>query len=139
MDHLDGSQDEFWGWKRNEPYTALSWEERFVRAYEGIQRGKAVMMVSQGLEDDWNRQYFTYASYLLLASDKTFYRYSKDTDYDEVWMYDNYKLKLGDPLGDYKKKDGVFSRKFQNGKVKVWPGEQKAKIKIKDENGNVCQ
>lgn len=140
MEHMDGAQDEFWGWKRNEPYTARSWEERFVRAYEGLKRGKNVMMVSQGAKDDYSRQYFTYASYLLLASDKTFFRYSKDTNYGDVWMYDNYKLKLGNPLADYKKKsNGSFVRKFENGKVKVWPGEQRAKIKVKDQQGMVCR
>jgi hypothetical protein len=140
MEHMDGAQDEFWAWKRTEPYTVRSWEERVIRHHEALRRGKSVMMVSQGYQTDYNRQYFTYASYLLLASDKTFFRYSKDTHYGEVWMYDNYKIKLGEPLADYKKKDGdVFVRKFENGKVKVWPGERKAKIKIKDESGMVCR
>ncbi len=140
MQHMDGSQDEFWAWKRNDPYTVRAWEERFLRAAEALKRNKTVMFVSQGVKNDYNRQQFTFASYLLLASDKTFFRYSKDTNYGDVWLYDNYKLKLGEPLAQYKKKpSGVYVRKFENGKVKVWPGEQRSKIKLKDPKGRVCR
>jgi hypothetical protein len=131
MEQMDGAQDEFWAYPRTGYFSTLSWEDDFFRARSTIERGDRIILISQGSKTDTKRQLFGFASYLLVASDKTYFRYTSDSGgYDEMWLYDNYRFKLGTPKGAAYKSGDSWKRLFTNGEVKVTPGSQTAKITL---------
>jgi hypothetical protein len=136
MEQLDGAQDEFWAYSRSGYYSTLSWEDDFFRARDTLSRGDSIILISQGSKTDTKRQLFGFASYLLIASDKTFFRYTSDSGgYGQMWLYDNYLFKLGTPTGAAYKSGDSWKRSFSNGEVKVTPGSREAKITLKSATG----
>lgn len=98
------------------------------QAEYALAQGKGVYAVSQGEQEDEQRQTFALASYLLIMQlDKmNYFRYS--SDYSSWWLYDNYNVRLGAPLGPrYKVKNG-WRRDFENGYVVVDQTKYKGKI-----------
>jgi hypothetical protein len=130
MKALDGSMDEFWAYPRSGYYSTKSWEARVLRAQEALKMGKSMMLISQGTQTDMNRELFGLASYLLVAGDKIYFRYTSDTAYSKMWLYDNYKARLGQPTSYYTRNGNVWSRNFTNGKVTVNPETRQATITL---------
>jgi hypothetical protein len=136
MSYMDGSMDEHWAGTKTGYYSVKSWEDRLLRAKESLRQGNTKILVTQGSQTDLNRQRFAFATYMLVASDKTFFRYtSQNGGYGAVWLYDNYKAKLGQPLGDYTRSGNTWSRNFTNGKVSVNPETRQASIQVYNASG----
>lgn len=136
MDQMDGSMDEFWAYSRGGWYSTNEWMFHLDRAAAAVKKGKNVILVAQGARTDMNRQLFGYASYLLVASPTTFFRYTSDSGgYSEMWTYNNYQVKLGIPKGSYTRSGNTWTRNFANGKVTVNPETRKASIVIYNASG----
>jgi hypothetical protein len=136
--YLDGAMDEFWAYPRSGWYSVKSWEDRLKRMGAAVQRGETAILVSQGKKKDQARVQFGLASYLLIAEDNASFRYTRDNRYEMLWNYDNYSLKLGEPLGTYQRSGNTWTRNFANGKVTVNPENQTSSIVLYDEDGIVC-
>jgi hypothetical protein len=136
MEQLDGAQDEFWAYPRTGYYSTLSWEDDFFRARATLERGDSIILISQGAKTDTKRQLFAFGSYLLVASSKTYFRYTSDSGgYGQMWLYDNYQFKLGSPKGAAYRSGDSWKRSFTNGEVKVTPGARTAKITLYSASG----
>ncbi|MBC8170206.1 MAG: hypothetical protein H7X77_00980, partial [Anaerolineae bacterium] len=70
LEHLDGTQDEFWAYPRTGWYRIKSFQRRLDRLGGTLDRNKAVYLVSQGSRQDTQRQQFGVATYLLIAAPK---------------------------------------------------------------------
>jgi hypothetical protein len=130
LSYFDGVMDEYWAVSRTGYYSVKSWEDRLLRAEGTLKQGKSMILVAQGTEQDYSRQRFTLASYLLIASDKAYFRYTRNDAYSQSWTYENYGLPLGKPLGDYTRNGNTWSRRFTNGEVKVNPETRTSSIKV---------
>jgi hypothetical protein len=130
MDYMDGSMDEFFAYSRSGWYSVKEWLFHTERARAAVNKGKTVLLIAQGSQTDLKRQLFGYASYLLVASPTTYFRYTSDTAYSKMWMYENYEARLGTPLGSYVRVGNTFTRSFTNGKVTVNPETRNASITI---------
>ena len=106
------------------------WEQQLELAESVLSQGKTVILVSQGDKNDLDRQKFAFASYLLVANGDAVFRYANSDSYREVWLYDNYKLDLGTPLGKRYQSDGAWRRDFTNGYVTVDPKDHTAEIVV---------
>jgi hypothetical protein len=104
------------------------WEQQMNLAQSVLSQGKTLILVSQGDENDLNRQKFAFASYLLVADGNAIFRYANSDSYREVWLYDDYKLDLGKPVGKRYKSTGEWRRDFSNGYVVVNPQKHTAEI-----------
>lgn len=127
LQYLDGAMEEAFavGWE-NGYRSVSSWEEQLVRAEKTQALGKHIILVSQGAEDDHERQQFAFASYLLVNMGQASFRYG--SKYDEAWLYSNYNLDLGRPLGARYREGEVWRRDFTNGSVSVDPAAHTATI-----------
>ena len=83
-------------------------------------QGKYIILVARGNETDINRQNFAFASYLLISNGKAAFRYSSGI-YREVWLYTNYQVDLGTPLGPRYQSGSLWRRDFTKGSVVVDP------------------
>lgn len=132
LQYLDGTMDEHWAVPGNDTstYSELSWEDRLLRVQQTLSLGKQMMLVSRG--ERWNgaRQRFALASYLLIAEDDAYFRYSRQSDYRSIWLYDNYDVALGNPLGSYYQDGNTWRRDFDNGQVSVTPSTNNASITV---------
>jgi hypothetical protein len=129
LDYLDGAMVENFaaGWLgRNK--TRTEWEEQMNALEVAHGRGKTSILVSQGEQNDAERQEFSFASYLLIANQHAFFRYAKSGAYDQVWLYENYKLNLGTPLSARYREGANWRRDFLNGYVIVNPDTVTAEI-----------
>ncbi len=119
--YLDGGMIEGWAVDWSNHYLKPSvWEEHLRRAEQTQQQGKHAILVAQGSKEDQRRQTFAYASYLLITNGRASFRYTHSEEYDEPWLYDNYDLELGEPLGPrYLEGYGIWKRDFSNGSVQV--------------------
>jgi hypothetical protein len=131
LQYLDGAMDEGWGvdWSSGY-YDVDEWQSHLAMAEKTQNLGKYGIFVSQGSQGDTARQAFAYASYLLIAKGNAAFRYANYRDYNEAWMYANYNLNLGAPLGPRFKSGAVWKRNFTNGTVTVDPLKHTASIKI---------
>lgn len=122
MTYLNGGMHESlfvdWssGWR-----SASQWEENVKRIEKTQSLGKRFIVVAQGYKDNYSRQGFSYASYLLAANGKSSFRYSKAEYYRYTWMYSNYAVDLGIPLGPRYYTNGSWRRDFSKGYVSVNP------------------
>ncbi len=131
LDRLDGVMDEGWVVDWSVEYLKPEqWETHLRRAEEAQIRGKQVILVSQGAQGDIARQRFAFASYLLVSSTQAHFRYTHADEYDEVWLYSNYDLDLGLPLGPRYRQGNVWQRDFTRGSVSVDPYEREATITL---------
>jgi hypothetical protein len=133
LKYIDGAMIESfatdWG---NDFRSKDDWEEQMKEADEALAMGKALILVSQGKEDDSKRQKFAFASYLLIANGNAFFRYTNYDNYRELWLYENYDLDLGMPLGDRYESKGGWRRDFEKGYVFVKPQSHTAEIVINE-------
>jgi hypothetical protein len=117
---LDGAMDESWALDWNDEYLEREeWEDHLLRVEETQAQGKHLILVAQGTEYDFKRQTFAYASYLLVSAGKASFRYTNSEYYHEVWLYPNYELDLGQPLGPRYQDGYAWQRDFTNGRVRV--------------------
>jgi hypothetical protein len=101
--YLTGAMQERWAvpWSSTPGYLSESkWNADMALAEKTQAQGKYIILVAQGGKADANRQNFAFASYLLISKGKASFRYSDSSIYPEVWLYDNYKVQLGSPLGN---------------------------------------
>lgn len=130
MQYLDGALQERWAvdWGLTEYISETSWKADMTLAEKTQSLGKYIILVAQGSKTDTNRQNFAFASYLLISNGKAAFRYSNTSTYREVWMYDNYKVQLGAPLGPRYQVGTSWRRDFKNGYVIVDPINHTATI-----------
>jgi hypothetical protein len=93
--------------------------------------GKSIILVSQGTRDDTTLQRFAFASYLLINQGNAFFRYANSSKYREVWLYEDYGIDLGVPLGARYLDGQVWRRVFSNGTVMVNPETHEVEINVK--------
>ncbi|MGB0388210.1 MAG: putative glycoside hydrolase [Ardenticatenaceae bacterium] len=119
--YLDGAMIESWSMGWSDDYLSFdTWQEHLLRAEQSQAQDKHVILVAQGKQDNKERQQFAYASYLLVSAGKASFRYTHSEHYDEAWLYDNYQLDLGEPLGPrYQDGYATWKRDFTNGSVRV--------------------
>jgi hypothetical protein len=106
------------------------WTQQMELAESILAQGKTLILVSQGDQNDLDRQKFAFASYLLVADGKAVFRYASTDSYREAWLYDNYRLDLGTPKGPRYKSKGDWRRDFSNGYVTVNPQKHTAEIVV---------
>jgi hypothetical protein len=141
LEYLDGAmlEDFAVGW--NEAYKKpIDWEWQ-MDLVEGAQdRGKIVILVSQGQQNELARQEFAFASYLLVNQGRAFFRYTHSSVYNKLWLYENYNLDLGQPLGRRYLVENTWTRNFEKGTVTVNPTDLTSQIVFKSlpgaPNGN---
>jgi hypothetical protein len=116
-------------------YDGLSvgkWLNNIQQAETALANGKGVVAVGLGAREDEDMQQFALGSYLLVAEgDRTFFRYVSNegsADFSSFWLYPNYDLVLGPPLGDRYRVGLNWRRDFQCGYVIVEPSRQMAEI-----------
>ena len=100
--YLTGAMQERWAvpWSGTAGYQSESkWSADMALAEKTQAQGKYIMLIAQGSKTDTARQNFAFASYLLVSNGKASFRYTDSSIYSEVWLYDNYKVQLGSPLG----------------------------------------
>jgi hypothetical protein len=130
MGSLHGAMQERWAvdWDHRDYLSAGDWNHDMALAEKTQKDGKFIILVAPGGKSDTNRQKFAFASYLLISNGKAAFRYSNASIYREIWMYDNYKLQLGSPLGPRYKTGSSWRRDFQKGYVIVDPVKHTATI-----------
>lgn len=107
------------------------WEAQIGVTQWAFNQGKTVLLVSQGSQENAERQQFAYASYLLVNNGNAFFRYTNADDYGDLWNYPNTKFDLGLPLGALYRDGFTWKRDFEHGSVTVNPTTQSAEIKLK--------
>lgn len=116
-------------------YDGLSvpkWTNNLVQAEAVLAAGKGVVAVGVGSRDDFDKQMFALASYLLVSDlRQTFFRYVSNEnpiDFSSFWLYPNYDVTLGDPLGPRHKDGTTWRRDFECGFVTVTPLTRSSEI-----------
>jgi len=89
-----------------------------------------LILVSQGRQPDYELQRFTFASYLLISNGSAAFRYANADSYPEVWMYPDYNVKLGSPVGPRYPEGDAWRRDFSQGHVLVNPRTGHAEIVV---------
>ncbi len=133
--YLDGVMHE--GWSVDWPKrwrTAEIWDRQLTIAEETQAMGKYIILVGQGKQKDKDVQRFAFASYLLVANGNAAFRYANSDDYNEPWLYEDYNVQLGQPLGPRYQDGNAWRRDFTNGYVWVDPHKHKAKIELAEES-----
>jgi hypothetical protein len=129
--YLTGAMQERWAvpWSGTAGYQSESkWSADMALAEKTQAQGKYIMLIAQGSKTDTARQNFAFASYLLVSNGKASFRYTDSSIYKEVWLYDNYKVQLGSPLGARYQSGTAWRRDFTKGYVIVDPVNNKATI-----------
>ena len=122
MQYLDGAMQECWSvdWSLSVYVSETKWKNDMALAEKTQSQGKYIILVARGNETDINRQNFAFASYLLISNGKAAFRYSSGI-YREVWLYTNYQVDLGTPLGPRYQSGSLWRRDFTKGSVVVDP------------------
>jgi hypothetical protein len=129
MQYLDGALVESFATDWSDGYPSrTSWDAELTQSEKALAQGKTLILVAQGEQDDVLLQNFAFASYLLIANGNAYFRYTNSDSYRELWMYDNYDLKLGAPLANRHADKNEWRRDFENGYVTVNPENHKAQI-----------
>jgi hypothetical protein len=122
LDNLDGMMDEGFGVNWEDGYYSREHWETQLNNLDSLQaNGKEIVFVSQGVSDDLGRQQFAFGSYMLVANGVSSFRYVKVGSYSKPWVYDNYSIILGSPLGTRYQDGDNWVRDFSNGKIIVNP------------------
>lgn len=133
MPSLDGAMQERWAvpWSSTTGYLSeTKWSSDMALAEKTQAQGKFILLVAQGSKTDTARQNFAFASYLLVSNGYASFRYTDSSIYKEVWLYDNYKVQLGTPLGARYQTGTAWRRDFTNGSVIVDPVNHTANISV---------
>ena len=129
LPYLDGVMIESFAsdWSNGFPYPP-DWQLQMDQAEKALDQGKTLILVGQGNEENLKLESFTLASYLLIANGNAFFRYTNSDSYRELWLYENYDLDLGQPIGKRYKFQGGWRRDFAKGYVFVKPQSKESKI-----------
>ena len=131
LNHLHGAMEEAWAADWWDGYFSVNaWEEHLQRAEQSQFYGREVFLVSQGDQSDFARQEFTFASYLLINHGLAYFRYAHHSAYNQPWLYGNYYVELGEPLGVRYQIGDEWYRDFENGTVIVNPSTHSSRIVI---------
>jgi hypothetical protein len=130
LQYLDGVMLENFavGWHEDDYKEVKDWEIQMEMVEKTQSLGKTVILVSQGAELNNERQVFALASYLLVNNGKAYFRYTNDETYDQSWLYENYNLNIGKPLGLRYQEGDTWVRDYEHGKVSVNPTLHLAEI-----------
>ena len=131
LTYLDGVMHE--GWAIDDPArwrSAAIWEQHMALAEQTQAMGKTIILVAHGTQTDLELQNFAYASYLLIMNGKASFRYGSSAAYNQAWLYDNYNINLGAPLGKRYQSGSVWKRDFANGFVSVDPSSHAVVIQL---------
>jgi len=104
----------------------FSAQMEMLRASQAL--GKTLILVAQGDESDLPRQQFAYAAYLLVNEGETVFRYAHHSAYRQLWWYDNYALNFGRPLSPARQDNGIWTRAFEHGRIRLDPAAQTAEF-----------
>src|SRR5262249_17165131 len=133
LQYLDGGMIEAFavdwhtGYKKPE-----DWNQQLTMAEQTQDRGKMLILVAQGDENDQQRQQFAFTSYLLVTRGRSAFRYAGSAHYADPWMYQNYNLEIGNALGPrFRKSDGSWERDFEKAIVRVNPVTHESQIIMK--------
>ncbi len=130
LQYLDGAMIEAFAVDWNDYFSAAQWEAQMALVEQAQALDKQLILVAQGDQTDAARQTFALASYLLVNSGRAAFRYA-DGNYEQVWLYDNYQVDLGEPLGPRYKTGAVWQRDFERGTVEVNPETHAADIVVR--------
>lgn len=104
-------------------YGEEKWQEA-IRLADIYGNEKYICLVSKkaGFTEDVSARMFVFASYLLVSHPSVIL-YISDLSYGTkvILYYPEYEVDLGNPLGTYSERDGVFERRFEKGRVLVNP------------------
>jgi len=129
IQYLDGAMDEAWAVDWHTGYESLSeWNAELAIAEQTQNNGKYAILISQGDQSNTNRQSFAFASYLLISNGRAAFRYTNYDNYEKTWLYPNYDIDLGSPLGPRYPQGNLWKRDFTNGSVTVDPVNHTAQI-----------
>jgi hypothetical protein len=130
LQYMSGAMQERWSvaWSFIDYVSESKWRSDMVLAEQTQSQGKYVILVAPGNKADANRQNFAFASFLLISNGKAAFRYADDDLYTEVWLYNNYNVNLGDPLGARYQTGTSWRRDFTGGHVIVDPVNRTATI-----------
>ncbi|HEX5838289.1 MAG TPA: putative glycoside hydrolase [Anaerolineales bacterium] len=134
LQYLDGAMQERFavGWDETGYLDVDDWEEDLALMERTQASGKYVILIAPGNRSDLRRQTFAFASYLLMSQGNAAFRYSTDDAYREVWLYDNYSMDLGAPLGPRYRQGNLWRRDFNRGYVIVDPINHQGTIYISE-------
>jgi hypothetical protein len=108
------------------------WDNNLRQAEAALNAGKGVLAVSAGPKTDAAKQTFALSSYLLITDGAdAYFRYVSDTnahEYTSFWLYPNYNVELGNPVGPRYLSGSVWRRDFDCGYVTVDPAAKTGKI-----------
>ena len=129
MQYLDGAMQERWAvdWSLDKYVSESKWKSDMALAEKTQSQGKYIILRAPGNQTDVNRHKFAFASYLLISNGKAAFRYSSGI-YREVWLYSDYQVDLGIPLGPRHQSGGLWRRDFTKGFVTVDPVNHTATI-----------
>ena len=133
IQYLSGAMQERWAvpWSSTPGYLSESkWSADMALAEKTQAQGKYILLVAQGSQTDTARQNFAFASYLLISNGYASFRYADSSYYSQVWLYDNYRVQLGTPLGARYQTGTAWRRNFTNGYVVVDPVYDTASISV---------
>jgi hypothetical protein len=130
LQYMDGAMQERWSvaWSFTDYLSENKWKSDMALVEQTQGQGKYMIMVAPGNKADASRQNFAFASYLLVSNGKAAFRYADDDLYTEVWLYNNYKVDLGAPLGARYQTGTSWRRDFTGGYVIVDPVNRTATI-----------
>jgi hypothetical protein len=129
LQYLDGAMDEAWAVDWHNGYNSVSeWNEELTRAEQTQNSGKYAILISQGDQANTDRQSFAFASYLLISNGRAAFRYTNYDNYGQTWLYPNYNIDLGSPLGPRYPQGNLWRRDFTKGSVIVDPVNHTAEI-----------
>ncbi len=138
LQYMDGAMEEGWAVDWSDGYlNADKWERHMVRVEQTQFEGKQAVLVSQGAQENTQRQEFSYASYLLVSNGNASFRYTNDEDYRDPWLYSNYDYDLGAPPGARYQDGNTWRRAFEHGTVAVDPTTNSASILTNSMNASV--
>ncbi len=89
-----------------------------------------MILVSRGNQSNTDLQQFAFASYLLIANGNAVFRYTDPDSYGEPWIYSDYQVDLGNPLGNRYRSNLSWRRDFARGYVIVNPWTHSAQIMV---------
>ncbi len=132
LQYLDAALVELFATSWTEGYRSpVDWERQMSLVELALGQGKTLILVAQGNQADNELQQFAFASYLLIANGNAMFRYSNSDSYRETWLYSNYGVDLGAPLGPRKFEGLSWRRDFTHGYVSVNPWLHSAQIMVK--------
>ena len=130
LQQMSGAMQERWSvaWSSTDYISENKWKSDLALAEQTQSQGKYMILVAPGNKTDANRQNFAFASYLLISNGMAAFRYADDDLYNEVWLYNNYSVDLGTPLGARYQAGTAWRRDFTGGYVVVDPVNRTATI-----------